>query len=432
MVNKLKKKIFVGESNNVFKGMLILLMGAGLARIVGLISIPILARIYSPEDYGVLALYTSFIAILAPVMTLRYVQAIPLPKTDVMAFNLFSVCLKLIAFFSLVSALVLAIWGETILGWFNMEALMSWRWLIVLGATGTALYELFSLWATRKKQYKIIAKTQFAQSVIGNIAKISLGLLAFKPSGMIIGQFISQSAGITSFLKSARNDFKIYLPKIQRSKERVVINYYQDFFWFRLPSQFLMVLSVQAPVIMISALYDKGVTGQLSLAMMALSLPVGLIGGAMSKAYYAEIAEIGKNNINKIIKITFSVQKKLFLIGIPLAILVFFLAAPMFELLFGEKWARAGLFASLLAPFVLFQFTSSPLMEVINILGTQAVYLILHSVRVIGLGGIFVFFKKHQIDVDYFVVTISFYLSVFYFLASALVIYLLVRAKKQV
>ncbi|MBF6615098.1 MAG: oligosaccharide flippase family protein, partial [Candidimonas sp.] len=94
------KQIFKGEAGNVFRGMMTLLLGAGLARIVGLLSIPILARIYSPEDFGVLALYTAFIAVVVPVMTLRYVQAIPLPKTDVMAFNLFSVCFKLIIIFS--------------------------------------------------------------------------------------------------------------------------------------------------------------------------------------------------------------------------------------------------------------------------------------------------------------------------------------------
>lgn len=432
MISNLKNKLFSGEGGNVFKGMFTLLIGAGLARIVGLVSIPILARIYSPEDYGVLALYTSFITILAPIMTLRYVQAIPLPKNDVMAFNLFSLCFKLIVFFSMVVALVLAVFGETILAWFNMEALMPWRWLIVLGAAGTAVYELFSLWATRKKQYKTIAKTQFTQSLIGNIAKIGLGLLAFKPSGIIIGQFLSQSAGITSFVKDAKTDFKTYLPQIKRSKEKFVAKYYQDFVWFRLPSQILMVLSIQAPVMMMAALYDKGVTGQLSLAMMALSLPVGLIGGAMAKAYYAEIAALGKNNIDKITALTFSVQKKLFIVGVPFAALVYFLSEIAFVLAFGEVWYMAGAFASILAPFVLFQFTSSPLMEVINILGTQVVYLVLHSLRIIGLLGVYLYAYSFQLESNNFVIIISVYLSGFYLLASVLVLSLLARANQKV
>lgn len=431
MLSKVKDKVFSGESGSVFKGMFILLIGAGIARIIGLISIPILARIYSPEDYGVLAIYTSFTTVLVPIMTLRYVQAIPLPKTDVMAFNLFALCFKLIVFFTLTVTVVLIFFGEVILSWFNMQALIPWRWLIVLGATGTALYELFSLWATRRKQYKTIARTQFMQSLIGNVTKIALGLLAFKPSGMIVGQFLNQSAGITSFIKDARTDFIVYLPKIQKNKEVFLARYYQSFVWFRLPSQLLMVLSVQAPVMMMAILYDKEATGQLSLAMIALSLPVGLIGGAMAKAYYAEIAALGKNKIDKIIKLTFVVQRNLFFIGIPFALLVYFLSETVFRLIFGEEWATAGVFASILAPFILFQFTSSPLMEVINILGSQVLYLILHTLRVLGLLGIYFYVYYMQLGSNEFVIIISFYLSAFYLLSSILLITLLFRANNN-
>lgn len=423
------KRIFSGDSESVFAGMLTLLAGASLARAVGLLSIPVLARIYSPEDFGTLALYISFVAILTPVMTLRYVQAIPLPKTDLMAFNLFCLCLKLVGFFTVVIALVLAVWGGTVLRWFDMEALLPWRWLIVLGTAGTALYELFSFWATRKKEYKAIAKTQLSQSLIGNIVKVGLGVLSFRPEGLIVGQFLSQSAGVISFFKSAKKDFRRYLPRVSKTKGKIVAAYYQDFVWFRLPSQLLMVLSMQAPVMMVAALYNKEVTGQLSLAMVALSLPVGLIGNAMSKAYYAEIAAIGKRNIEKIINITLSVQKKLFLVGLPISVLIYYLAESLFRVIFGEEWAMAGFFASVLAPFVLFQFTSSPLMEVINILGVQLVYLILQGLRLLGLMILFMIAFCFQMEVDYFIIALSVYFSVFYLLVSGMVVYLLFRRR---
>lgn len=430
MLNKLKAKLFDGEAGKVFEGMLTLLIGAGLARIVGLISFPILARIYSPEDYGVVALYTSFVAIIAPIMTLRYVQAIPLPKNDTMAFNLFSVCFKLIAFFSIITAIVLVLFGEQILIWFNMEALLPWRWLIVFGAAGAALYELFSLWATRKKQYKTIARTQFTQSLIGNVAKISLGLLAFKPSGMIIGQFLSQSAGITSFIKDAKRDFETYLPKIQRSKERFIAKYYHDFVWFRLPSQFLMLVSLQAPILIAAKLYDSNTTGQLSFTIMALSLPVSLIGMAMSKAYYAEIASIGRNNPKKIRRITFDIQKKLFMVAIPITILVYSASEWVFVLVFGEVWRTAGIFASMLSPYLLLRFTSSPLDQVFNVIGSQVTYLIINLSRIIGF--IFVFLYCYNLNSDplLFVYILSWFMAGHYLFVTALIISIINKSIK--
>ena len=77
LARRILNKITAGESGDVFRGMLVLLLGSGVARLIGIGVIPILTRIYTPEEYGVLAVYTSFVAILAPLLTLRYVQAIP-------------------------------------------------------------------------------------------------------------------------------------------------------------------------------------------------------------------------------------------------------------------------------------------------------------------------------------------------------------------
>lgn len=428
MLSRLKARLFFGESGNVFKGMLTLLVGAGLARVVGLLSIPVLARIYSPEDYGVLALYTSFVNILVPVMTLRYVQAIPLPKTDEMAFNLFSLCFKLILFFTIAVAAVLVMFGESIMLWFNMEALLPWRWLIVLGATGAALYELFSLWATRKRQYKTISRTQFTQSLIGNLVKIGLGLLAFKPSGMLVGQFLSQSVGVTSFVKAAKKDFKYYFPKVERNKENFVAQYYQGFVWFRFPSHLLMAISLQAPVLMVATLYDSNITGQVSFAIMALSLPVTLIGMAMSSAYYAEVARIGKNNPVKIKSITFDIQKKLFAIAIPISLVIYLFAEAIFVFIFGEEWRNAGIFASILTPFLLFRFTSSPLDQVFNVIGSQAIYLVVNGLRVIGFVVLYFISQKLKLPVEVHITILSWLLTVHYVFVTFLVMYFINRS----
>lgn len=422
MITKLKAKLFAGESGNVFRGMLTLVMGAGLARIVGLASIPILTRLYSPEDYGVLAIYTSIVAVLVPILTLRYVTAIPLPKTDAMAFNLFMLCVKLILVGTLLISLVLGFFGETVLGWFSMQEFAYLWWLIAIGVMGTATYELFSLWATRKKNYKIIAKTQFTQSLTGNVVKIGLGLLSLKPLGLVIGQLIAQSGGVGSLFKNAYKDFKKLYPSLNTKKQKFVAKYYQDFPWFRLPSQFLMVLSTQAPILMMSSLYDKESTGQLSLAMMALAMPIGLIGGAMSKAYYAEVAALGKNNISRIKEVTFSIQKKLFAIGLPITVIVMLLAKPIFSLVFGENWIVAGGFAAALAPFILLQFTSSPLVQALNVVGSQLSFLIINVIRTIGFIIIFYIFKKYNIVESTFIAVLSGFLCAFYLFQTLFVL----------
>jgi len=425
------ERLFKGDAGNVFKGMLTLMVGSGLARIVGLLSIPILARIYSPEHFGVLALYAAFIAILAPLMTLRYVQAIPLPKTDLMAFNLFSICFKLIVLFSLVLSVVFTVWGGIILGWLGMEALLPWRWLIVLGAAGAALYELFSLWATRKKNYKLIARTQIHQSLIGSLAKIGIGLLDLKPVGLIFGQFLSQSAGSASLIKNVRAELSAFIPKAQRSKEKLLVKHYQDFVWFRLPSQVLMALSLQAPILMVANLYGSNITGQLSFAMIALSLPVSLIGVSMSQAYYAEVSRIGRGNPRQIKRITLEIQKKLFIAAAPIALFIFFCSEWIFVLVFGDAWRLAGEYASILSPFLLLKFTSSPLDQVFNVVGKQSIYLFINLARLISYSVVFWLGHTLIVDSSVFVFILSLVMAGHYLFVTILVVFIIESSVKK-
>ena len=225
ILNRINRKLGNNDSSSVFKGMLTLALGSSAARIIGLASIPIITRIYTPSDYGLLALYISITSILASLTTLRYNTAIPLPKSDSLAINLLALSVLLLISFLIILSLSLFLFGEVILHWFDMSELFNWWWLIVLGVAGSAAYEIFTLWATRKRQYKVIAKTQFIQSLTGNTVKILLGLLAFKTIGLITGQFLAQSAGLMGLIKESTKDFKRLIPDINTKRIRLVAGY---------------------------------------------------------------------------------------------------------------------------------------------------------------------------------------------------------------
>jgi len=95
LIASLSSRLFGGPAGPVFRGMGTLALGAGVARIIGVVSIPVLTRIYSPADYGVLAVFTALVGMLVPVLTLRYGAAIPLPRYDGMAMNLMALAASL-------------------------------------------------------------------------------------------------------------------------------------------------------------------------------------------------------------------------------------------------------------------------------------------------------------------------------------------------
>lgn len=86
--SRISARLFGGTSGGVFRGMMTLALGSSIGRVIGIASIPVLTRLYSPADFGVLAVFTALVAILAPLVTLRYALALPLPRHDGVAMNL--------------------------------------------------------------------------------------------------------------------------------------------------------------------------------------------------------------------------------------------------------------------------------------------------------------------------------------------------------
>ncbi|HRL75159.1 MAG TPA: oligosaccharide flippase family protein [Candidatus Accumulibacter phosphatis] len=411
-----------GAGSTVFKGMATLAIGTGVARIIGVASIPVLTRIYSPADYGVLSVFTSLVLMLVPIVTLRYVVAIPLPRHDGLAMNLMALSVGLMLCITLAVSLVLWAFGPVLLGLVSMEVLAPYWWLIVLGIVGTGSYELLSMWATRRKAYRIIAQTQVFQSAVGSFLKIGLGLLALKPLGLLLGQVVAQSGGSGSFVARFRSDFQRTAGMVTLRRMAFTGRYYWGFPVYRLPSQFLMVFSMQAPLLFAAALYDAETTGQLGLAMMALALPVNLLGQSIGKAYYAEVARLSRKAPGKILEITKSVQKRLFAIGVPSALAIIVFGPSLFSLIFGEIWFLAGIFASILAVSLLFQITSAPMIQVLNVFNQQKLFLAINGVRAIMLISLYLVFSITNLSAILFTIAYSGLMTLFYLAISYAVI----------
>ena len=139
--------------------------------------------------------------------------------------------------------------------------------------------------------------------------KIGLGFLGIKPLGLLIGQVFTQAGGIVSLFKSFQGKLKANFKHVSRKRMVFLLKHYAYFPKYRLPSQFLLILSTQAPFLFFAWQFGAETTGQLGLSMMMLALPMTLFGQTTGQAYYAEIARIGRRNPQKIYKIT-KIMKK--------------------------------------------------------------------------------------------------------------------------
>ncbi len=407
-----------------------LITGDGIARVIGLITAPIITRIYLPEHMGVLSVFTSLVALMVPFGTFRYSLAIPLPKNDGSAFNISVLSFLLLSISTLFLFFIFMFFGQGILVFFSMDQITIYWWLVPIAFAGTGLYELLSGWAIRKKEFNPLAKTKVWQKIIGDVVKVSFGFIGIRPLGLLIGYILNQAGGIIRLFKDLKKHFVNNVRYI--SKKRIIFfsKRYSDFPKYRIPSQFLLNLSAKAPLLYFAWHFGADTTGQIGLATMMLSLPISLIGYTTGKAYYAEIATIGKRMPDKIFKITKNVARKLFLFSIiPFSVILFF-GPLIFEIVFGVKWYEAGVFASILSPYLLTQFIYSPISEgILSVFEKQSMVLLIEISRV--LMTFFVFFISFLMKwtPNYTLILYSIGLSLHYFFATYLVFWIIKKTK---
>jgi O-antigen/teichoic acid export membrane protein len=388
-----------GPSKTVFKNMGILASGSIVSKLIGLCAYPLITRIYSPNDFGVVAVFVAATFILFPFCSLRYSVTIPLPKKDETAVNILVLGLILTFVSAVLFSMIFFAAGNEIFSLFNSAVLAGYWWLLILGIIGASIFELLTNWATRINSFGIVARSHIWQTIAMVVAQVGLGLLGFKPAGLLVGEVFRKWCGSIVQYHYFFNGIKQKLKNVTIRRVVFVFKYYADLPLFHLPSQLISVLTLKIPLLFFAFKYGADTAGQLGLALMVVGIPVGLIGKTTSNAYYAEIAKIGNKRKKEVLELTVSLTKRLVALSIAPTIILLLFSPFLFQLIFGPEWLQAGQFTSILAFYLFFEFLATPFIQVFNVFNLQRIYLQISGVRLALIGTVFISVHIWNIDV---------------------------------
>ena len=177
--------------------------GAALGQGVALLASPILTRLYSPEDYGVLGVYAAILGMITVVASLRYEYALPLPEDDATAANVLAVCLLLLCGTVALASILVLCWGREIVRWVDAPALERYLWLLPLGMLGAGAYQILNYWTVRKRNFSRLAGTRITRGAGRAVIQIGMGLTHVGPLGLVLGQIAGETAGTASLARAA-------------------------------------------------------------------------------------------------------------------------------------------------------------------------------------------------------------------------------------
>ena len=187
------KKLF--PKSDFSKNVLTLLTGTSIAQAIPIAISPVLTRIYTPNDFGIYALYMSLASILSVISTGRYELSLLLPKKDEDAFSLLSLSLFLSFLFSIFISIIFYFFNVQIVLILGNPNIERWLYFIPISIFFTGLFQTLTYWSNRNKQYKTIAKGRVSQSSGTAISNLILSLNNSNGKGLIIGGIIGRITG---------------------------------------------------------------------------------------------------------------------------------------------------------------------------------------------------------------------------------------------
>lgn len=419
MFNKIKPK------SEFSRNVVTLMMGTTIAQTIPIAISPILTRIYTPEDFGVFALFFAMISIFGSIANGRYELAIVLPKKDEDAINIFALCLIITISFSLILLISIILFYDEIIDLLGTNRIGLWLYFIPITVFFIGLFNSLNYFNTRKKYYKNIANAKIIKSIVLATIQLSIGFIKEGSTGLISGQILSQVSANWKLSKQVIKN-KVLLSYISLNRIFIQAKLYKNFPIFSIWSTLSNVLSRQLLNILIASYFSILTLGFYSLVQKILGLPSALIGGSIGQVFFQKATQEQQETGTFII--TFKqTLKKLALISLIAYGVLYLIIEDLFTIVFGEEWRIAGTYAQILIPFFFIRFIYASVSTTYSIINKLNLELIWQLTLLIGFILILFMFKDN--DFTLFLTYMNWF-GVLMYLGSLLVIFKLVKGNK--
>lgn len=320
----------------------VLLISTVIGQAAGVLLSPLLTRIFSPEEFGMLSVFSSILFTFGGAACLRYEIAIPLAQNETDGANL--IAATGLALLLCTIAMTLACWllPTSVLGGLDGGSATSLRLLLPVGLFVFGLFTLLLYAATWAQNFNILARARISQGIGGPLSQIVLGLLGMGSTGLALGFVVGQTAGTTLLFKRMILE---RLPMIRLASWAGI----RDALWthraYPLITSWATVVDALgggALLYLIIAYYYPGpVAGFLFLAERVVARPLVMISNSMLMVFIGELGRY-KHTDPAHLRVRFrQITSKQLLIGLAWVAVINIVSVVAFPTIFGAEWAAA-------------------------------------------------------------------------------------------
>lgn len=417
MISKFKIR-----NSKLFRDSATLLSGNVVGQGTALLAYLVLTRIYSPADYALFNIFYSYIEIFIILSTCKYELAVIVADDETESAAVARFALRLNAWVSAALLALVAIlhFCGALPG--NFAQLGALVLLIppMVFLCGTS--RLYAALFNRVHRFKTIAVNTTAGALFTALLRILFGLLGMHRAGLPLGTVLGQGAANLHYRWQLH---KMGFPKADAAARRAAARRHRNFPLFVAPKDFVNSLSANLPFLWLALWFDKAEVGLFALALTFTFRPVQLLNSAFERVLYARTAEQVRDRrpvAGGLVRFLLAVNA----VALPLGVVGWFVAEPLFTLLFGGRWSGCGIYVQTLLPWLLLSLSSTSLSFISNVFSTQRIefgfFLLLLALRVAAIAV--------GIHAGSFLLAIRLYAAAGTLVAASLLVWYLVQVRR--
>ena len=362
--------------------MAVLFTGSAASAVVGFVATPLLSRIYSPAEFGVLGVFVAALSIMSVLATLRYDRAIPATADDGEAASILLLALATVVITSCVCCILVltGTLGSIITAIRGHEVLLGWALPVGMAASGA--YDALSFWMIRRNDFRVLSVTKVSQSVSAVGSQIGLGILRLGGMGLVVGQIAGSSMGIARLARrihalDAPAFTEVGWPRITKAAGT-----YRRFPLLSAPAVLLDALTGALPTLVMAHRFGAEAAGVLTIVTRVMLAPLALASTSLGQIFFGELAELHRNRSPLLLHLFFRRLRQFAFFGFVLVMGMVIVVPLLVPLILGARWDAASRYFLILSPMVFAGFIASPFSFTVDVLRRQDLHLMRDFLRV--------------------------------------------------
>lgn len=303
----------------------------------------VLARIISPEDYGIVAItvvFTNFFAILADMgISNGIIQDKSLTKDEIKGIFMITIMIG----FGLMCAFVL--FSIPLAAFYNEKVLVNLGVLLSISLLFSTFNMVPNALLLKDKQFKIIARRNVDIPIITGGITLIFALMGWKYYALVLQSVLRNAMLFFSNYYSAK---KRYGLGISKEKNYMGLRKIKKFSAFQFGFSIINYFSRNMDNLLIGKFFGTSMLGYYDKAYKLMSYPQGYLTNAITPVMHPILSEY-QNNEEIIYEKYIKIIKFLSLIGVFIMPFCFFSSTEIVGILYGREWLMAAPFFSLLA-----------------------------------------------------------------------------------